>query len=50
MGGASDEIRGDSKKTVYRKYVERVAGWEECSWSPDPKCKKYCKRVMVQDS
>ena len=52
MGGMSGEIRGQSKAETYSRYLEMVENFgdtfEDCH--PDPKCKKYCKHLMVQDS
>lgn len=51
MGGLTDEVRGRSKSETYQKYVEVVEGYGDTFLDriPDPKYKKYCKRVMVQD-
>ena len=51
MGGHSGEIRGKSKIEVYLKYEEQIAGWGGLfeDRDPDPKNKKYCKKLMVWD-
>jgi hypothetical protein len=51
MGGMRDEVRGPSKIETYLKYVDVVEGFGGMfqEHSPDPKNKKGCKRLMVQD-
>ncbi|WP_435102051.1 hypothetical protein [Arhodomonas sp. AD133] len=51
MGGTHGEIRGSSKAEAYQKYVELVDGFGGTFESryPDPKYKKECKRLMVED-
>lgn len=49
MGGTFGEIRGTSKIDVYIKYQELVNECSEMSAHPDPKYKKECKRLMIQD-
>lgn len=51
MGGMNGDVRGQSKIETYLKYVKIVEGFgdtfQECH--PDPKSKKGCKKLMVQD-
>lgn len=51
MGGHSGEIRGQSKIKVYLEYKELLSGWDSMFGyrDPDPKNKKYCKKLMVWD-
>ena len=51
MGGASGEIRGESKIEVYLKYKEETEGFGEMfqDCNPDPKHKKLCKKKMFRD-
>jgi len=51
MGGVSGEFRGNSKIETYLKYLnltEQCADQFEAMY-PDPKNKKYCKKLMVED-
>ncbi len=52
MGGMNGEVRGQSKAEAYVKYVEAVDGFGDTFGDrcPDPKYKKECKSLMVQDS
>ncbi len=51
MGGMSGEIRGRSKGATYANYLEEVESLGDTfqEHHPDPKLKKDCKRLMVQD-
>jgi len=51
MGGMSGEVRAQSKAETYIKYVEEVEGFGDTfqEHRPDPKYKKECKRLMMQD-
>ena len=51
MGGTSGEIRGRSKIEAYLKYANEVEGYGDLflSHNPDPRNKKLCKSLMVQD-
>ncbi len=47
----SGEVRGPSKIDAYLNYAEQVEGLGDTfqSHDPDPRNKKLCKRLMVQD-
>ena len=51
MGGTSGEVRRQSKIEAYLKFAEEVEGFGETfqEHNPDPRNKKLCKRLMVQD-
>lgn len=49
MGGNNGEIRGPSKIEVYLEYLDMTEDSIFETKIPDPKNKKHCKRVMVQD-
>lgn len=51
MGGMTGEVRGQSKIDAYLRYVEELesANGVFQTHEPDPKFKKYCKSLMVQD-
>jgi hypothetical protein len=51
MGGTSGEIRGKSKIETYLKYTEMVDNHKDILGDahPDPKYKKICKKLMLQD-
>ncbi len=51
MGGTSGEVRGRSKIDAYLKYAGEVEGFGDTfqDHDPDPRDKKLCKRLMVQD-
>ena len=51
MGGTNGDVRGESKADTYQKYVEVVKGFGDTfqEHDPDPKYKKKCKKLMVQD-
>jgi hypothetical protein len=48
MGGASGAIRGRTKIETYLRYVEETEKMEG-SWDPEPRLKKFCKRLMAKD-
>ena len=52
MGGMNGEVRGESKAETYLNYVALVESFGDTfqEYHPDPKYKKRCKRLMVQDS
>ena len=52
MGGMTGEVRGQSKIEAYLEYVQQVEGFGDTflSHDPDPRNKKLCKKLMVQDS
>lgn len=51
MGGTNGEVRGRSKAETYQKYAELVEGFGDIfqEHHPDPKYKKRCKELMVED-
>ena len=51
MGGMTGEVRGQSKIETYLKYVAEVEGFGDMfqEHDPDPRNKKKCKSLMVQD-
>ncbi len=51
MGGMSGEVRERSKIDAYLNYAEQVEGFGDTfqDHAPDPRNKKLCKRLMVQD-
>lgn len=51
MGGTHGEVRGNSKIEVYLMYCDIVENSKDImpDAHPDPKYKKKCKQLMVQD-
>ena len=51
MGGMTDQVRGQSKIETYLRYVEEVEGYGDLfqEHDPNPRNKKLCKKLMVQD-
>ena len=49
MGGVTLEVRGRSKPETYARFVQQAERNPHPDIYPDPKHKKMCKRMMVQD-
>lgn len=50
MGGYSGKVRGSTKIETYLRYVEKGEEWGmDLSHNPEPKSKKFCKKLMVWD-
>ncbi len=51
MGGMTGEVRGQSKIDAYLKYAEQVEDFGDTfqDHNPNPRDKKNCKKLMVQD-
>jgi hypothetical protein len=51
MGGMNGDVRAESKAETYQKYIAMLVGFGDTfqEYDPDPKYKKKCKELMVQD-
>lgn len=51
MGGVTGQFRDTSKIKAYLKYAEEVDAFGDLfgSRNPDPRNKKLCKKLMIQD-
>ncbi len=48
MGGYNGEVTGRTKIETYLRYVEECGTWD-LDHDPEPRHKKYCKKLMKWD-